>query len=203
MYATWPISQSRQVSQFMDVPQSQNSTPKWLRLITGITTVISGRLRAASRERRPSVPSTATRRMLGSFQSQTLQFTDMFGRISFTTGSFTLCSLRSVPRPEPRVQDRDSRLHGGHHLPGEEGGPRDPGERERGDATILPRQLGRCRVHIVACITFCLLCFYVISQIHTFNPKTCRSITTIIRGTSYPGSTRAARVSEEHSTVSR
>ena len=150
MFATWPISQSRQVSQFMDVLQSRNSTLKLSRLTTGITTEISGRLRAASLGKHPSGPCTATRRMLESFQYQTLQFMVMFGRTSSTTGSFTLCPRRNVPRPDPRVQDQDSRLHGGHHLPGEEGGPRDPGERERGDATILPRQLGRCRVHIVA-----------------------------------------------------
>ena len=94
------------------------------------------------------------------------------------TGSSTPSSPTTAPRL--RGEERDPRLQG-RHQPGEDGRPREQGERERGDATILPRQLGRCRVHIVACITFCLLCFYVISQIHTFNPKTCRSITTIIR----------------------
>ena len=141
MSATWQISPSRPVSQFMDVLKNLNSTPKLWRLTTGITTAISGHLRAASRGRRPSDPCTDIRLMLGLFQSQTLQFMVMFGRTSFMTGSFTRCSRRSVPQPELRGEDRDSRLLGGHHLPGEDGRPQGPGERERGDAPILPTQL--------------------------------------------------------------
>ena len=75
------------------------------------------------------------------------------------------------------MQDRDPRLHGGRHQPGEDAGPRDRGERERGSATTCstPASLTRshCRILIILyCVTIS------ISSIHTLQPQTCRSITT-------------------------
>ena len=200
MLETWPTFLNRQAAQFTDVLTTRNFTQKLSSSTQLITTGEITQCRVAIRQLRPSDLSSVIRPMTALFRSQTLQCMVTCGLTISVTGSSTPSSLTTAPRL--RGEERDPRLQG-HHQPGEDGRPREQGERERGDATILPRQLGRCRVHIVACITFCLLCFYVISQIHTFNPKTCRSITTIIRGTSYPGSTRAARVSEEHSTVSR
>ena len=200
MSETWPIFQNLAAAQSMDVLTTRSFTQKLSSSTQLITTGEITQCRVAIRQLRPSDLSSVIRPMTALFQSQTLQSMDTCGLTISVTGSSTPSSLTTAPRL--RGEERDPRLRG-RHQPGEDGRPQGPGERESGDATILPRQLGRCRVHIVACITFCLLCFYVISQIHTFNPKTCRSITTIIRGTSYPGSTRAARVSEEHSTVSR
>ena len=200
MLETWPTFLNRQAAQFTDVLTTRNFTQKLSSSTQLITTGEITQCRVAIRQLRPSDLSSVIRPMTALFRSQTLQSMVTCGLTISVTGSSTPSSLTTAPRL--RGEERDPRLQG-RHQPGEDGRPREQGERERGDATILPRQLGRCRVHIVACITFCLLCFYVISQIHTFNPKTCRSITTIIRGTSYPGSTRAARVSEEHSIVSR
>ena len=202
MLETWPTFLNRQAAQFTDVLTTRNFTQKLSSSTQLITTGEITQCRVAIRQLRPSDLSSVIRPMTALSRSQTLQSMVTCGLTISVTGSSTPSSLTTAPRPQLRGEERDPRLRG-RHQPGEDGRPQGPGERERGDATILPRQLGRCRVHIVACITFCLLCFYVISQIHTFNPKTCRSITTIIRGTSYPGSTRAARVSEEHSTVSR
>ena len=202
MCETWRTFQSPPVVQFMDVRKTQSSTQKLSNSIQLIITEDITQARVATKQVRPSDLCLVIKPMTALFQSQTLRYMVTSGLTNSVTGSSTPSSLTTAPRPQVRGEERDPRLRG-RHQPGEDGRPQGPGERERGDATILPRQLGRCRVHIVACITFCLLCFYVISQIHTFNPKTCRSITPIIRGTSYPGSTRAARVSEEHSTVSR
>ena len=202
MCETWRTFQSPPVVQFMDVRKTQSSTQKLSNSIQLIITEDITQARVAIKQVRPSDLCLVIKPMTALFQSQTLRYMVTSGLTNSVTGSSTPSSLTTAPRPQLRGEERDPRLRG-RHQPGEDGRPQGPGERERGDATILPRQLGRCRVHIVACITFCLLCFYVISQIHTFNPKTCRSISTIIRGTSYPGSTRAARVSEEHSTVSR
>ena len=141
MSGLWRIFRSQLVSQSMDVLKSQNFTRKLSNSIMWIITAIGGHCRAATARSTPSDPCTATRRTMGLFQSQTHQFMVMFGRTSFMTGSFTRCSRRSVPQPELRGEDRDSRLLGGHHLPGEDGRPQGPGERERGDGNILPTQL--------------------------------------------------------------
>ena len=140
------------------------------------------------------VQNTVTRRMMGLCRSQTPQYMATFGRMISTTGCCTPSTLRRDPRPEPRGQDRDPRLRG-RHQPGEDGRPQGPGERERGDATILPRQLPLL-VHIVACLRSIIVFDITISSIHISKPSTCRSFSAVYRDAYVRDVTRAASVSE-------
>ena len=121
------------------------------------------------------VQNTVTRRMMGLCRSQTPPYMVMYGRTISTTGCCTPSTLRRDPRPEPRGQDRDPRLPGGRHLPGEDGRPRDRGERERGSATTCSTPASLTRSHCRILIT--LYCVTIsISSIHTFKPQLCLSL---------------------------
>ena len=140
MLETWPTFLNRQAAQFTDVLTTRNFTQKLSSSTQLITTGEITQCRVAIRQLRPSDLSSVIRPMTALFQSQTLQSMDTCGLTISVTGSSTPSSLTTAPRPQLRGEERDPRLRG-RHQPGEDGRPQGPGERERGDATELPRQL--------------------------------------------------------------
>ena len=140
MLETWPTFLNRQAAQFTDVLTTRNFTQKLSSSTQLITTEEITRCRVAIRQLRHSDLSSVIRPMTALSRSQTLQSMVTCGLTISVTGSSTPSSLTTAPRPQLRGEERDPRLRG-RHQPGEDGRPRGPGERERGDATILPRQL--------------------------------------------------------------
>ena len=151
MSETWPIFQNLAAAQSMDVLTTRSSTQKLSSLIQLIITEDITQVRVAIRQLRPSDLSSVIRLMTALFLSQTLQCMVTCGLTISVTGSSTPSSLTTAPRPRLRGEERDPRLRG-RHQPGEDGRPQGPGERERGDATELPRQLplprSLCRISI-------------------------------------------------------
>ena len=194
MSETWPTFQNRQAAQFMDVLTTRSFTQK----LSSSTQLISmeeiTQRRVAIRQLRPSDLSSVIRQMTALFRSQPLQSMVTSGLTISATGSSTPSSLTTAPRPQLRGEERDPRLRG-RHQPGEDGRPQGPGERERGDATILPRQLSLL-VHIVAYLRSIIVFDITISSIHISKPSTCRSFTTVYRDAYVRDVTRAASVSE-------
>jgi hypothetical protein len=154
-----PTSPNLQVFQSMDVQKTRSFTQKNL-CSQWIITATPGQP-PATRNLCLSVFFMVTRPTRGLFRSHLLQWMVTFGLTISVTGSSTLSTLTSVPRAELRGQERDPRLRG-RHQPGEDGRPQGPGERERGDATILPRQLSLL-VHIVAYLSSDIVLRYYIS----------------------------------------
>ena len=140
MSETWPTFLNQPAAQFMDVLTTRSFTQKLSSSTQLITTEEITQRRVAIRQLRPSDLSSVIRPMTALFRSQTLQCMVMCGLTISATGFSTPSSPRIVPRPELRGEERDPRLRG-RHQPGEDGRPQGPGERERGDATELPRQL--------------------------------------------------------------
>ena len=187
-----PTSPNLQVFQSMDVQKTRSFTQKNL-CSQWIITATPGQP-PATRNLCLSVFFMVTRPTRGLFRSHLLQWMVTFGLTISVTGSSTRSTLTSVPRAELRGQERDPRLRG-RHQPGEDGRPQGPGERERGDATILPRQLSLL-VHIVAYLRSIIVFDITISSIHISKPSTCRSFTTVYRDAYVRDVTRAASVSE-------
>ena len=194
MCETWRTFQSPPVVQFMDVRKTQSSTQKLSSLIQLIITEDITQARVAIKQVRPSDLCLGIKPMTALSRSQTLQSMVTCGLTISVTGSSTPSSLTTAPRPQLRGEERDPRLRG-RHQPGEDGRPQGPGERERGDATILPRQLPLL-VHIVACLRSIIVFDITISSIHISKPSTCRSFTTVYRDAYVRDVTRAASVSE-------
>ena len=117
----------------MDVLKTPSSTRKKLCSLTTTTTDPTN-LKAVTRSLCHSAAYTDTRPMKELFRSRPRQSMVTFGLMISVTGFSMPSTLTNVPRPELRGQVREPRPGGGRHQPGEEGGPRDRGERERGDA---------------------------------------------------------------------
>ena len=140
MSETWPTFQNLAAAQSMDVLTTRSSTQKLSSLIQLIITEDITQARVAIKQVRPSDLCLGIKPMTALSQSQTLQSMVTCGLTISVTGSSTPSSPTTAPRPQLRGEERDPRLRG-RHQPGEDGRPQGPGERERGDATELPRQL--------------------------------------------------------------
>ena len=140
MCETWRTFQSPPAIQFMDVRKTQSFTQKLSNLIQLIITEDITQARVAIKQVRPSDLCLGIKPMTALSQSQTLQSMVTCGLTNSATGSSTPSFPTTAPRPQLRGEERDPRLRG-RHQPGEDGRPQGPGERERGDATELPRQL--------------------------------------------------------------
>ena len=127
-----------------------------------------------------------TKLIMGLCRSQTPQYMATFGRMISTTGCCTPSTLRRDPRPELRGQDQDPRPGGGRRQPGEDGRPREQGEREsKGVALQHYRDSSRCLVHNVALSTISCLCSMSSVQYTHQTPKHAVALFRYYRGTSF------------------
>ena len=139
MYAALPTSRSRKVTRYTAAPW----TPSCTTLSGWTSTAGTTPPCRATATGPPTASCTATRPMLGLFRSRISPCTGTFGRMAI--GFYTLWTRpMQDQRPDHLGPRPDARGRGDRHLPGADGRPEVPGERERGN-TAQHEQVRRRR----------------------------------------------------------